>query len=85
MLKSCKLLLVRNSSCLFDIDVRKSFDWNEPCQEQLMPKRKHAKSRPASGTKFVKLSPYVPQVSARKMSMSQSKVKVLPSPVKSVR
>ena len=84
MFKSFNFLLSRNSSCLFNTDLRTSLGWNYPHQDQLMPKRKQAKSsRPSSGLKFVKLSPYFPPVSAR--SMSQSSVKLLPTPVKSAR
>ena len=84
MLKSFNFLITRNSSCLFNIDIRTSVGWNNPRQDQLMPKRKQAKSsRQSSGLKFVKLSPYFPPVSAR--NMSQSNVKLLPSPVKSAR
>ena len=81
MLKSLNFLLTRNSSCLFHLDIRTSVG-----QDQLMPKRKQAKSsRPSSDIKFVKLSPYFPPVSGSASSMSQSSVKVLPSPVKSAR
>ena len=83
MLNSFKFLLVRNSSCLFEIDVRKRLDGNKSWERQLMPKRKHASSpRLASGRKVVKLSPYVPPVTDRNMS---HQVKLLPSPVKSAR
>ena len=86
MLKSFNVLLTRNSSCLYNIDIRTSVGWINPPQDQLMPKRKQAKSsRPSSDIKFVKLSPYFPPVSDSASSMSQSSVKVLPSPVKSAR
>ena len=85
MLKSFNFLLTRNSSCLFNIDIRTSVGWNNP--SQLMPKRKQVKSsRQRSGVKFAKLSPYCPpSVSVRNMSQSQSNVKLLPTPVKSAR
>ena len=84
MLKSLNFLLRRNSSCLFNLDIRTSVGWDNPRQVQLMPKRKQVKSsRQGSGVKFVKLSPYFPPVSAR--NMSQSSVKLLPTPVKSAR
>ena len=85
MLKSFNFLLTKNSSCLFNIDIRTSVGWNNP-QDQLMPKRKQAKSsRQSSDIKFVKLSPYFPPVSASNMSQSQANVKLLPTPVKSAR